>query len=158
LAWIPVVFAVLGVLTLPTRISAAPAAPVCDQSLWTHVYVPERLKIVKSCVSVTGVIESIQSEPDGDYQMRVKLDQQYSNMTNISNRIFQHGDIVVEAICSHEANQSNAKAACGNFHQNLQIPPIGTHVEIVGSYVLDQPHLFWAEIHPITAIMPINQS
>jgi hypothetical protein len=157
--WISIALAVvLAVIPSSTMVSAAPAAPICDQSLWNHVYVPSRLKIVNRCVSVTGVIENIQAEPDGDYHIRVKLDQRYSNMTNMSNKIFQHGDIVVEAICAHEISESIAKAACANFHQELQIPPVGTHVKVTGSYVLDRAHLDWAEIHPVTAIMPINQA
>jgi hypothetical protein len=146
----------LAVLSSSTMTIAASAAQVCDQLLWNHVYIPERLKVVNPCISVTGVIESIKSEPDGDYHIRVKLDQQYSNMTNISNRIFQHGDIVVEAICAHETSESDATAACASFHQDLSIPAIGTHVRVTGSYVLDRLHFNWAEIHPVTAITPID--
>ena len=43
---------------------------------------------------------------------------------------------------------------CKNFHQNITIPPDGTHVSITGSYVLDEDHERWAEIHPVTSIVP----
>jgi hypothetical protein len=39
-------------------ISNPPAsAGKCDQSLWNHVYHPERLQIIDSCKSVLGKIE-----------------------------------------------------------------------------------------------------
>lgn len=157
-AGMPVALVVLAVLGSSTMTGTTPSAapPVCDQSLWNHVYVPERLKVVNPCMSVTGVIESVEAEPDGDYHIRVKLDQQYSNITNVSNKIFQHGDLVVEAICAHETSESDARAACAGFHQDLKIPPVGTHVKVIGSYVLDRAHFDWAEIHPVTSITPID--
>ena len=30
---------------------------------------------------------------------------------------------------------------------NIEVPPVGTHVEITGSYALDKEHGGWAEIH-----------
>jgi hypothetical protein len=46
-------------------------------------------------------------------------------------------------------------SACQDFHQNIVIPPIGSHVNITGSYVLDKEHGNWAEIHPVTSITKI---
>lgn len=51
-----------------------PPSGKCDQSLWNHVYHPERLQIIDSCKSVLGTIESKKSEPDGDFHIRLKLD------------------------------------------------------------------------------------
>ncbi|MEO9363898.1 MAG: hypothetical protein ABI348_08360 [Nitrososphaera sp.] len=161
-----IALAVLASCLEPSFVRDADAAsgppPACNQSLWNHVYRPERLKVVNPCVSVTGAIESITPEPDGDLHILVKLDSQYSNLTkdNMANAIFQQGNLVVEAICQHETILSGPKAACSNFHQDLllTIPPVGTHVEVVGSYVLDQGHFDWAEIHPVTAITPVNDT
>ncbi|AIF84115.1 hypothetical protein NTE_02058 [Candidatus Nitrososphaera evergladensis SR1] len=150
---------VILVSTQPLNVAgAASGAPACDQSLWNHVYRPERLKVVNPCVSVTGVIKGIASELDGDLHILVKLDPRYSNLTknNIANTIFQQGNLVVEAICRHETFLSGPKAACANFHQDLAIPPVSTHVEVVGSYVLDQGHFNWAEIHPVTSVTATN--
>ena len=127
----------------------------CDQSLWDHVYNPSRLQVVDYCTSVSGIIESIRTERDGDYHIRVKLDPQFSGMINSANINGQFGDLVVEPICVNKVTQSSAMSACQDFHQNIEVPPVGTHVEITGSYVLDKEHGEWAEIHPVTSITSI---
>jgi hypothetical protein len=127
----------------------------CDQTLWNHVYNPTRLQVVDNCKSVTGVIESKRVEKDGDFHIRVKLDPQFSNLINSANIKNQFGDLVVEPICVNKVTQADAISACQNFHQNINIPTIGSHVKITGSYVLDKEHGRWAEIHPVTSITPI---
>jgi hypothetical protein len=127
----------------------------CDQSLWNHIYNPTRLQVVDNCKSVTGVIESKRVEKDGDYHIRVKLDPQFSNLINSANIQNQFGDLVVEPICVNKVTQADAISACQNFHQNISIPPIGSHVNIIGSYVLDKEHGSWAELHPVTSITTI---
>ena len=124
----------------------------CDQSLWDHVYNPSRLQIIDSCKSVTGIIDSIRTEADGDFHIRLKLDSQFSNLINSANIKGQHGDMVVEPICINPVTQADAISSCKNYHQNISIPPVGTHVEVTGSYVLDKEHGGWAEIHPVTSI------
>jgi hypothetical protein len=127
----------------------------CDQTLWNHVYNPTRLQVVDNCKSVTGIIESKRVEKDGDFHIRVKLDPPFSNMINSANIRNQFGDLVVEPICVNKVTQADAISACQNFHQNISIPPIGSHVKITGSYVLDKEHGSWAEIHPVTSITTI---
>jgi hypothetical protein len=104
---------------------------------------------------VTGVIESKRVEKDGDYHIRVKLDPPFSNLINSANIKNQFGDLVVEPICVNKVTQADAISACQNFRQNISIPPIGSHVNITGSYVLDREHGNWAEIHPVTSITPV---
>ena len=125
----------------------------CDKSLWDHVYHPNRLQIVQQCITVSGTIEKSISEKDGDYHIRVKLDSQYSNLTNSVNDDKQHGDLVVEPICQHKVTQEDAISACQDFNGHIDIPLVGTHVKITGSYVLDLQHGGWAEIHPVTSII-----
>jgi hypothetical protein len=127
----------------------------CDQTLWKHVYNPNRLQVVAPCKSVLGIIESKRVERDGDYHIRVKLDSPFSNLINSANIKNQFGDLVVEPICVNRVTQTDAISACQNFHQNISIPPTGTHVNITGSYVLDKEHGMWAEIHPVTSITKI---
>ena len=120
------------------------------------MYHPQRLQIIDSCKSVLGTIESKKSEPDGDYHIKLKLDPQFSNLINSANVDGQHGDMVVEPICQHAITESIAAAvACSNFHQNINIPAVGSHVNVTGSYVLDKEHKGWAEIHPVTHIIKI---
>jgi hypothetical protein len=128
----------------------------CDQSLWNHVYNPTRLQVVAPCKSVLGLIESKRVEKDGDYHIRVKLDPPFSNLINSANMKNQFGDLVVEPICVNRVTQADAISACQNFHQNISIPPIGSYVNITGSYVLDKQHGNWAEIHPVTSITKIS--
>jgi len=147
-------------ITTVNAVNTAPPtnsfAEKCDQSLWNHVYHPERLQIIDSCKSVLGTIESKKSEPDGDFHIRLKLDPQFSNLINSANVNGQHGDMVVEPICQHTISESIAAAvACSNFHQNINIPEVGSHVNVTGSYVLDKEHNGWAEIHPVTSIIKI---
>jgi hypothetical protein len=127
----------------------------CDQTLWKHVYNPTRLQVVTDCKSVLGTIESKRVEKDGDYHIRVKLDPAFSNLINSANIKNQFGDLVVEPICVNPVTQADAISACQNFHQNINIPQIGSHVNITGSYVLDKEHGNWAEIHPVTSITTI---
>ena len=125
----------------------------CDQTLWNHVYNPERLQIVDQCKTVSGSIESIKVENDGDFHIRLRVDPQFASITNSANVNGQFGDLVLEPICQNPVTQPDAVAACTNFHQNINIPPVGTHVSVTGSYVLDQDHGGWAEIHPVTSIL-----
>jgi hypothetical protein len=140
-------------------ISSPPASSTsgnqCDQSLWDHVYNPSRLQVVDQCRTVSGVIDSIRTEKDGDYHIRVKLDPEFSDLINSANVNGQFGDLVMEPICVNPVTQPSAIAACQDFHQNIDIPPVGSHVEITGSYVLDNEHGGWAEIHPVTSITTI---
>jgi hypothetical protein len=64
-------------------------------------------------------------------------------------------EIVVEPICQHSITQTDVIPACSNFHQNINIPEVGSHVNVTGSYVLDKEHNGWAEIHPVTSILEI---
>ena len=150
-----------SVASTPSASSPIPPSTVstssnqCDQNLWNHVYNPTRLQVVDTCKSVLGVIESKRVEKDGDYHIRVKLDPPFSNLINSANIKNQFGDLVVEPICVNKVTQADAISACQNFHQNISIPPIGSHVNITGSYVLDKEHGNWAEIHPVTSIQAI---
>jgi hypothetical protein len=128
----------------------------CDQSLWNHVYNPQRLQVVESCKTVTGIIESKRVEADGDYHIRLKLDPQYANLINQANVNAQLGDLVVEPICMNRVTQLDAISACQNFRQNIDIPAVGTHVQVTGSYILDKEHGSWAETHPVTYITKIS--
>jgi hypothetical protein len=135
-----------------------PVANQCDESLWQHVYKPQRLKIVDDCKTVIGIIEAIRPEDDGDYHILVKLDWQYADLVNEENVQNQHGDLVVETVCQRPVTQHYAVSACLNFDSNhIDIPPVGSHVKVTGSYVLDLQHSGWAEIHPATAIVVLEE-
>lgn len=54
-------------------------------SIWSDVYTPYRLDVVKSCITASGVAGNVIEEADGDYHVRLALDSQYSNLTNSAN-------------------------------------------------------------------------
>jgi hypothetical protein len=138
----------------PSVVTTSESTPgKCDDSLWNHVYNPSRLQVVDKCITVTGIIDSIRSEQDGDLHIRLKLDPPYVHLVNQANQENQFGDLVLEPICIGKVTQATAISACQNFHQNIDIPPVGSHVQVTGSYVLDKEHGEWAEIHPVTTMV-----
>ena len=137
----------------PSVVTSSESTPgKCDDSLWNHIYNPSRLQIVDKCITVTGIIDSIRSERDGDLHIRLKLDSPYASIVNQANQENQFGDLVLEPICIGKVTQATALLACQNFHQNTDIPSVGSHVQVTGSYVLDKEHGEWAEIHPTTTM------
>jgi len=118
-------------------------------SISSHVYNSYRLTIVKSCNTVSGVVDNVLQEADGDYHVRLALDSQFSGLTNAANDQYQYGDLVVEIICALPITQSDAVSACQNYTNNITIPSINDHITVTGPYVLDTNHYNWAEIHPV---------
>src|SRR5205809_2873813 len=128
--------------------------PQCDKSLWQHVFLPTRLHIVNPCITTTGVIKSINAENDGDFHIGLLADN--SSLINQANIKFENGDLVLEVICQNPVSRPEVGSACDNFNRPpLSIPPVGSHVTVTGSYVLDTRNNRWAEIHPVTSIARI---
>jgi hypothetical protein len=91
------IFFVISCLLLVAfvALSAQPQPTQCPgiRSLWQHVYHPDWLEIRKLCTAVTGVIASKVNEHDGDVHIRLKLDSQFENLLNDSNRAHQGGNL-----------------------------------------------------------------
>src|SRR5260370_40579375 len=66
---------------------ASPQTPAiqCDQSLWQYVYNPGRLQVLDPCISVTGSVEEVRKEADGDVHILFRLDQQFESLLNEKN-------------------------------------------------------------------------
>ena len=155
--------------TVPGAPNATPAASgagaQCDDSLWDHVYNPQRLIVNQKCVAVTGTIvdatngkrsDGVRHEADGDTHGWLKLDSQFEKLLNAGNLSAEGGNLVFEVVCKFHVTQADAIAACPQtYHSSVQIPPIGSHVRIVGSYIQDTNHSKWMEIHPVTSITVI---
>lgn len=123
----------------------------CDPSLWKHVYDPGRLYITLPCASITGVVDAIETEVDGDGHVLIKLDPQYQNLVDAFNKIFTHGDLLGEVICHDKIDEKEALDYCGDYISDVKIPVVGSRVKMSGSYILDISHA-WMEIHPVSSI------
>jgi hypothetical protein len=139
--------------TAPQTQSTPP--PQCDSSLWKNVYDPTRLTVKSACETVTGTIIKQHPSDDGDIDMQLKLDPPYTNLLNAANISKLSGNLNVEAICQAEIKPDTPQAvpACHGLPRLLALPPIGTHVQVTGTYVLDTNH-GWMELHPISIIDP----
>lgn len=132
----------------------------CDNTLWEHVYHPGRLQIHNPCTVATGVIvdatrgknkDGCRHEADADGHCWLKLDPGQEQFLNQGNLDKQEGNLVFEPICRYRVTQEDAKAACKNYKQPLIIPPVGSHVRIVGAAVTDLQHGH-KEFHPVWSI------
>jgi hypothetical protein len=122
----------------------------------SHVYHPQRLHVIQPCITVTGIIDFVRKEADGDYHIGLKLDPPYAGLVNDCNRTCAggsvYGDLIVEPVCQLPVTQADAQAACAGYTgPKFTIPAVGDHVSIQGAYVLDTAH-GWLEIHPVTAM------
>jgi len=131
--------------------SGTTTTSVCDSSLWNHVYHSYRLIVNQQCTTVTGTVDHLIYEADGDIHIRLNVDSDYKGMLNSYNNNDQYGDLVLEPVCATTVTQSDAIASCQNFTNTVYIPNVGEYVSVVGSFVTDNDH-GWNEIHPVTSI------
>src|SRR5437667_12015337 len=57
----------------------------CDQTLWQYVYHRARLQVLDPCISVTGSVEEVRKEADGDIHILFRLDQQFESLLTANN-------------------------------------------------------------------------
>jgi len=133
------------------------------------VYLSSRLHVIDGCRSVSGTVDCLKLEPDGDYHVRLRVDNQYAALLKPANALQtctgQTGPhLVVEIIPQHPQGvlfrTNNADA--GGF-TNPRAPAPGDHITVTGPYVIDTNSLHrilyqgrvaenWAEIHPAWGI------
>jgi hypothetical protein len=133
----------------------------CDASLWSHVYNSSRLIVKQQCVTVTGTIvdasagkepDGVRHEADGDTHGWLKVDPQFASLLNAGNKSAEGGNLVFEIVCEFPVTQADAVSACQAYNNSIKIPPVGSHVRVVGSYVQDTNHQKWMEVHPVSSI------
>ena len=107
-----------------------------------------------ACQTVTGTIAKQHASDDGDIDIELTLDPQFANLLNKGNLTNLNGNLNIEAICQAAVQPDipAASPACSGVGK-LVVPPVGAHVQVTGSYVLDTNH-GWMEIHPISVITP----
>ncbi len=135
--------------------------PVCVGDPHAHVYSPDRLQLLAACIELTGTIDSETAQADGDYHVRLHLDlgqtcsgQPCIDAKNVSD---QAGDLILEPVCENPITQADAVAACQGYHNPLVLPPLNSHVMVMGPFVLDTDH-GWNEIHPLESITVVGAS
>ncbi len=146
----------LGAYIYENRVTPARfAASNCSDpaNISSHVYNPDRLQLVNTCITASGAVDAVRSEADGDYHILLHLDSVYSNLTNGANDLYQHGDLVVEVICALSVTQQDAVSACKNYTNHITVPAAGQHIIVSGPYVFDNAHYGWAEIHPVYSLI-----
>ena len=117
-----------------------------------HVYSPDRLQLLSPCVTVTGVVDAVRKEHDGDLHVLLHLDAGQEKYVNAKNSL-ESGDLVLEPVCMAAPTQADALGACAGYKNPLSIPPVGAHIAVTGAWVLDLDH-GWLEIHPVAAFGP----
>jgi hypothetical protein len=162
--WVYANFVTLSLAPPPAP--APTTGPQCDSSISAHVYHPNRLLVKQECIEVTGTIvdatanqskhqaDGTRHEKDGDTHGWLKLDAGFENLLNAGNMSDESGNLVFEIVCKYPINSTapDAKVACQSYTDNVTLPPVGSHVRIVGRYVQDTFHKKWMEIHPVTSI------
>ncbi|MES1217312.1 MAG: hypothetical protein ABUT20_17495 [Bacteroidota bacterium] len=144
-----------NIVYLPTANTGLPndssSISVCDPEIWKHVYNPTRLKVIKECITVSGVITESHTEADGDHHLLLKPDAGQENLLTRKNLKNKKGNLVIEAICVNNITEKKVGDACKGYVNHIKIPSLGAHVRVSGSLVLDT-HNGWNEIHPISKI------
>ncbi len=110
------------------------------------VWTPSRLRVLSTCVTVTGRIEAIAptSGPavDGDYSLDIQVDPAYAWTLSLGSYVLNNGNLHVEVVPS---DQPTVLA-------NLTLAP-GAHIQVTGAWVLDTDHGWFSEIHPAWSIV-----
>ena len=157
----------VGISYLRTHIATPPQdtqGASCDMSLWAHVYhgsfpsAEDRLQVINPCLTVSGTVVDARREADGDWHVQLDLDPEFSSLVNQVNLERQQGYLVLEPMCSNPVTQIDTleEGVCDDFHQTIFATDlIGHRVAATGTYVIDRQH-GWAELHPVTSIVPIQ--
>lgn len=147
--------------------------PVCDSTLWEHVYDPSRLVVVQNCISITGIVwEKPIAEGDADYHISIRLDSGQAFYLNDKNYELKDSCLVVEVVCAVMDKKHKGKVkttllyrmlyadlpgVCYDYYNSIYIPKKGEHVRVTGPLIIDEGEYAvvqhgWQEIHPATSI------
>ncbi len=152
IAIILIVVASVGAAVYYAREASMMSTPsLCrdPSNISSHVYNPARLQTVRDCITVSGIVNNVIAEDDGDYHVWFHVDPQYASLPNSANNDYRQGDLLAEIICTATITQQDAVLACENYtNQILPIPNSNQNITVTGPYVLDNVH-GWMEVHPV---------
>jgi hypothetical protein len=130
--------AITATSPLPARSTPSSNSPACRPDPHDGVYNPQRLEVIDPCAKVSGTVRYAEGEADGDTHIGLDVNPEFAPYLNIWNHIFQQGQLLIEIVPVDRG-------------RGVTTPAPGTHVTVVGPYVLDRAH-GWMEIHPVWAI------
>jgi hypothetical protein len=126
---------VIGILLLLTLISK-------EDCPCNRVHHPDRLILLDSSKTLSGRVEKIESDIDGDIHIRLKIGD--SSLLVKNNYKDENGCMVGEIVCA----VPSLFPVCWFYKNKITIPKEGDSIEIEGPYVFDKTHGI-TEIHPI---------
>jgi len=107
-----------------------------------RIHHPKRLVILDSSKTLTGKVELVESDLDGDIHIRLRIKE--TNLLVRNNFVDEEGCIVGEIVCA----SPSVFPICWFYRNRIDIPKKGDSIEIEGPYVFDKTHSI-TEIHPI---------
>jgi hypothetical protein len=138
------------------------------------VYLPFRLHVRKRCVTVSGRVDCVRREPDGDVHIELHLSRRYRHLLRPANayqRCPRHSGphLVVEIIPQNGEPPVPDNSASRAEFMTPKAPKPGQHVKVTGPYVLDTNALHdliypgrhvanWVEVHPAWNVTVIRRS
>ena len=142
---------------IPEAFKASIKAPLAN------VYQPERLTLIRPCLTVKGTVVSAKPSKkllsDGDHHIKLKLFPEYESLLNKRNIEAQGGNLVLEMVPADQEECTPSKLSqipslvlagldtqCSQ--RRLRMPEVGQSIQVSGPYVLDTVH-GWMELHPI---------
>jgi hypothetical protein len=107
-----------------------------------RVHHPNRLILLDSSKTLSGKVEKIESDIDGDIHIRLKIGD--SSLLVKNNYKDENGCMVGEIVCA----VPSVFPICWFYKNEITLPKEGDSIEIEGPYVFDKGHNI-TEIHPI---------
>jgi hypothetical protein len=107
-----------------------------------RVHHPKRLVILDSSKTLSGRVEKVESDMDGDIHIQLRIHD--SVLLSKNNHKDENGCIVGEIVCS----VPSIFPICWFYKNKITIPKKGDSIKIEGPYVFDKTHEI-TEIHPI---------
>ena len=133
----------------PPAIASGAEQPCTPGDQDPYIYAPERLQVLRPCLHISGMVDSVDQEDDGDVHLRLYLDSPYQSLLADGNK-YEEGDLVIEPVCYSLPLQADAMRLCASNPDRIQaVPRVGDHVWMEGRYVIDLQHWAWSELHPL---------
>ncbi len=139
------------------------------------VHHPARIKVLKSCIAVTGTVVSARRNSDGDNKFNLKPDPGGEHLVNQRNEAVQGGSLLCEIVPADQPGcvpGQRVAVRLGLMEQvdrwfkgpyefgvctgaAISMPVVGSRVTVVGPLVTDLAH-GWNEIHPVWSLTRVD--